>query len=204
KALPGIVASARVSVCPLGAVVFLGPEVFLMATARASSRRPRIDYPDSDGRPMAETPRHRQIMTDTITTLQVWFADDSQGYVSGNMFIYYIPGDRLRHVSPDVFVAKRVAKNPTPERRRYLVWEERKGPDLVMEITSESTREEDLDDKFALYQNTLKVQEYFLFDPYGEYLQPPLRGYRLHRGRYVRIKPVKGRLPSKVLGLHLE
>ncbi len=175
-----------------------------MATVRTSSRRPAIDYPDSDGRPMAETPRHRQIMTDTIGTLEVWFADDPRVYVSGNMFIYYTPGDRLRHVSPDVFVAKGVAKNPTPERRRYLVWEEGKGPALVMEITSESTREEDFDDKFALYQNVLKVKEYFLFDPYGEYLQPPLQGYRLQKGRYVHIKPVNGRLPSQVLGLHLE
>jgi hypothetical protein len=48
------------------------------------------------------------------------------------------------------------------------------------------------------------VPEYFLFDPLGEYLRPPLEGYRLRRGRYEAIKPVEGRLPSKVLGLHLE
>jgi hypothetical protein len=49
-----------------------------------------------------------------------------------------------------------------------------------------------------------KVREYFLFDPRAEYLEPPLRGHRLHGKRFVRIKPVAGRLPSKVLGLHLE
>ncbi|HJT77947.1 MAG TPA: Uma2 family endonuclease, partial [Gemmataceae bacterium] len=151
---------------------------------------------------MAETPQHRQNMTDTIESLGVWFAEDSQVYVSGNMFIYYVPGDRLRHVSPDVFVVRGVPK--LPERRRYLVWEEGKGPDLVIEFTSESTREEDMDDKLSLYRDTLRVQEYFLFDPFAEYLEPPLRGHRLRGGRYVPIRPVQGRLPSKVLGLHLE
>jgi Uma2 family endonuclease len=151
---------------------------------------------------MGETPRHRQNMTDLIGSLEVWFDPDPQAYVSGNMFVYYVPGDRLKHVSPDVFVVRGVPKEL--ERRRYLVWEEKKGPDLIIELTSASTQEEDLDDKFAIYQDTLKVKEYFLFDPYEEYLDPPLRGYRLRRGRYVRIRPVEGRLPSRVLGLHLE
>lgn len=48
------------------------------------------------------------------------------------------------------------------------------------------------------------VQEYFLFDPLGDYLAPPLQGYRLRRGQYTAIRAVKGRLPSQVLGLHLE
>jgi Uma2 family endonuclease len=175
---------------------------FIMATTSTSKKLPDSYYPDSDGQPMGETPRHRKNMTNTIETLEVWFEDDPWVYVSGNMFIYYVPGDRLRHVSPDVFVVRGVPK--LPERRRYLVWEERKGPDLAIEMTSPSTREEDLEDKFFLYQDTLRIQEYFLFDPYTEYLQPPLQGYRLHRGGYVRIRPVQGRLPSKVLGLHLE
>ena len=59
-------------------------------------------------------------------------------------------------------------------------------------------------EKFGLYQDVLKVREYFLFDPHNEYLKPPLQGYRLRKGRYGRIRPVKGRLPSHVLGLHLE
>ena len=72
-----------------------------------------------------------------------------------------------------------------------------------MELTSQSTREEDEEDKFILYRDELKIPEYFLFDPYGEYLVPPLKGYRLSRRKYVPIQPVAGRLPSEVLGLHL-
>ncbi len=163
-----------------------------------------IDYPDSDGKPVAETTLHRDNLLWRIWELQRWFLDDPQVYVSGNMFLYYVQGDRRRHVSPDVFVVKGIPKHPPRERRRYLLWEEGKGPDWVLEITSASTRKEDLEVKFALYRDTLKVQEYFLFDPESEYLVPPLKGYRLQRGRYVPIRPVRGRLPSKVLGLHLE
>ena len=48
------------------------------------------------------------------------------------------------------------------------------------------------------------MTEYFLLDPRGDYLKPPFQGFRLRRGRYVAIKPVAGRLPSEVVGLHLE
>ena len=48
------------------------------------------------------------------------------------------------------------------------------------------------------------MKEYFLFDPRAEYLKPALRGYRLQAGQYLPIDPVNGRLPSRVVGLHLE
>jgi Uma2 family endonuclease len=56
----------------------------------------------------------------------------------------------------------------------------------------------------TLYRDVLRVPEYFLFDPRHEYLDPSLQGYRLRRKRYVPIKMLDGRLPSEVIGLHLE
>jgi hypothetical protein len=50
----------------------------------------------------------------------------------------------------------------------------------------------------------LRVKEYFLFDPFEDYLDPPMQGYRLRKDEYVAIRPVEGRLPSQVVGLHLE
>jgi hypothetical protein len=150
---------------------------------------------------MAETDRHRKNMVALMLTLDHHFAADPLFYVSGNLFVYYARGDRLKHLSPDVFVVRGV---PRGDRDYYLVWEEGKGPELVIELTSRSTREEDLDDKFALYRDMLKVREYFLFDPRDEYLKPPLQGFQLRRGRYVPIPKVKGRLPSEVVDLHLE
>jgi Uma2 family endonuclease len=160
-----------------------------------------IVYPTSDGRPMAETDRHREIMYALIKVLQAFYTGDPNVYVSGNLLLYYVPGDKRRHIAPDVFVVKGVRNH---ERLNYLLWEEKKGPSLTIEVTSSSTRSEDVKKKFLLYQDTLKVQEYFLFDPFEEYLHPPLLGYRLRQGRYSPIRPVQGRLPSTVLGLHLE
>ena len=161
-----------------------------------------VDYPSSDGKPVAETPVHRENLLQMIEMLRTWYADNEQVYISGNMFVYYEQGNRRRHVSPDVMVVKGLPR--LPERKCYLVWEEGKAPDLVVEMTSSSTRKEDVKDKFALYRDVLQVKEYVLFDPYGDYLVPPLQGYRLRGGEYHPIKLVKGRLPSKVLGLHFE
>jgi Uma2 family endonuclease len=151
---------------------------------------------------MGETPQHRDNLAHLIEMLRLWYRDQEQVYVSGNMFLYYVPGNRRKHVAPDVFVVRGIPR--LPKRRRYLLWQEKKGPDLVIELTSASTEEEDVEKKFALYQDVLKVKEYFLFDPFAEYLEPPLQGYRLRQRRYGRIRPVRGRLPSRVLGLHLE
>ncbi|HZT81941.1 MAG TPA: Uma2 family endonuclease [Gemmataceae bacterium] len=172
-----------------------------MAAARKAPAPEDLDYPTTDGRPMAETDWHRDLMVALIQALQLFYAAARRVYVSGNLLIFYEPGNRRRHVSPDVFVVKGVAKRQRPN---YLVWREGKGPDLVIELTSQSTRDEDVKDKFELYRDVLRVREYFLFDPFQDFLDPPLQGYRLRKGEYVPIKPLNGRLPSAVLGLHLE
>src|SRR5262249_45364399 len=110
-------------------------------------------------------------------------------------------GNRRRHVSPDVFVVRGV---PNHRRPNYLIWQEGKGPEVVIELTSSSTRREGQNHKFILYRDTLRVRGHFLFDPDGDYLDPPLQGYRRRGSDYARIKPVNDRLPSQVLKLHLE
>ena len=172
-----------------------------MATRIPPSTSPEHDYPSSDGKPMAESDLHRDNMLSLIDGFRRHFADDPMTYVSGNMMMYYVPGDKRRHLAPDVFVVRGV---PNRLRLVYLTWIEGKGPDLVIEVTSKTTRREDLRKKFELYRDVLKVREYILWDPMGEYLDPPLRGYRLVGGEYVPIEPVAGRLPSEVTGLHLE
>ena len=161
-----------------------------------------IKYPTRDGRPMGETELHRKKMVDLIDTLEDHFALDPNVYVSGNLLVFYERGNRRKHVSPDVFVVRGVPKLPI--RDNYLIWREGKAPEVVIEITSKSTRREDERKKSTLYRDVMKVPEYFLFDPTEDYLKPPFQGFRLERGEYVPITPVAGRLPSEVLGLHLE
>lgn len=132
-------------------------------------------YPESDGKPMAETDTHRDEMSDLIGTLARHFAESPDVYVSGNLLLYYEQGNRRASVAPDVFVVRGVAKH---RRRIYKLWEEHLPPTVVIELTSRSTRREDQRDKYELYTR-LGVAEYFLYDPLGEYLKPPFQGYRL-------------------------
>lgn len=150
---------------------------------------------------MAETDWHRLLMIDLHQTLQDWFVEDPDVYASGNLLLFYEKGNKRKHVSPDVLVVFGVPKHP---RENYLLWEEGRGPNVVIELTSKTTRKEDSQTKFALYQDVLKVPEYFLFDLLGDYLKPRFQGYRLVRGQYRPMKLENGRLTSRQLGLILE
>lgn len=159
-----------------------------------------VYYPESDGKPMAETDVHRDLMIGLIESLKDFFRDQPEIYVSGNLLVYFRPGDPRACVAPDVFAVKGVKKG---ERRVYKVWEEKKGPEVVIELTSKGTAVEDLKDKRQIYEEELGVKEYFLYDPLGEYLEPPLQGYRLIGRHYQPIPEEGGRLKSEVLGLEL-
>ena len=170
-----------------------------------SPHRPAaVDYPDSDGQPVAETDFQRIPLWYANDSLARYFRDRNDVYVSANMFVYFEEGNPKAVVAPDVFV---VLGAPDHKRRSYKVWEEPKGPDFVLEITSHSTRSADQGPKRRVYAE-LGVWEYWQFDPTGDYLAPPLRGQRLIANRYVDL-PVRaspeGTLSghSEVLGLDL-
>ena len=158
---------------------------------------PPVYYPESDGEPMAETDTHRKQMTYLLDALEDYFRGDADVYVAGNLFVYYREGDPTRVVAPDVFVVKGVPKR---NRRIYQVWKEGKAPDVVFELTSRGTQQEDLGPKKGTYE-MLKVQEYFIFDPLGEYLEPRLVGFRLAEWGYRRV--AEEPLVSQMLGLEL-
>jgi Uma2 family endonuclease len=160
----------------------------------------QIHYPESDGKPMGETDVHIDALIYLREALRDYFRDDPRMYVAGNMLLYYEEGNPAVCVAPDVFVVQGVAKG---ERRTYRLWEEGQAPVVVFEITSQGSRLEDLGTKRAIYA-MLGVREYFLYDPLGEYLRPPLQGYRLQEGEYQRLPPGgEGGFTSQALGLEL-
>jgi Uma2 family endonuclease len=171
-----------------------------MATVPSPARQ--VYYPESDGKPMAETETHLLVMFEVIGGLRQRFAADPNVWVGGNQLLYWEEGNPRKSTSPDVMVSFGIPK--LPPRRTYLVWAEAKAPDVVIELTSPSTRRQDESAKMMLYRDVLKVREYFLFDPLKEYLKPSLKGFRLHKGAYVPVAEVDGRLPSELLGVHLE
>jgi Uma2 family endonuclease len=164
-----------------------------------------IEYPDEDGKPMAEGDIQCSYLTYARNVLRIYFQNHPDVYVAGNLFIYYEKGYPESVVAPDVFVVFGVENR---DRRSYKTWEENnQTPDFVLEITSKSTRSKDQGAKKGIYA-FLGVREYFQYDPTGDYLNPQLQGLHLLDGNYF---PVAANtlpdgtvsLPSEVLGLEL-
>lgn len=159
-----------------------------------------IIYPESDGKPMAETELHRNALINALIILIEAFKDKPDVCVSGNMMMYYVEGDPKKSVSPDIFVSFGIGKKL---RRTYRVWEEGKPPDFVLEFSSEKTHRTDQNKKKLLYAS-IGVQEYFLYDPERQYLPTPLMGFRLVEGEFVPIPAnPDGSVMSATLDLEL-
>lgn len=158
-----------------------------------------VEYPESDGQPMGESDLYRDCMVRIIELLKYHFRGQ-RTYVTGNLHLYYREGDPRQMVCPDAMVVK--DSDPGP-RRTYKLWLEKRTPCFVLETTSDSTRDVDQGLKRDLYA-LLRVPEYFLFDPTGDYLPDSLAGYRLTSCGYESIAPDSdGRIYSKELGLNL-
>jgi Uma2 family endonuclease len=154
------------------------------------------DLPDGDGVPM-ETERHKKQMDLLVDSLEPWLGE--RGYVGGNMFVYFSPNQvkNEEFKGPDVFVALGLGNQ---ERKSWVVWEEGKSPDVVIELLSESTAKQDKKVKKTVYQNQLKVAEYFWFDPFNP---DDFQGFELKSGVYQPLPLTNDGFVSQQLGLKL-
>ena len=155
-------------------------------------------YPDTDGKPMAASDLHLEILIWLLQTLKAHFAERPDVYVSGDILTYYTEGNPRAVVAPDVLISFGIGQKL---RHTYKVWEEGKVPDFVMEFSSKTTYQNDLTDKMNLYA-ALGISNYFLYDAEALYLPAPLMGFQLVEGVYVPVLPsADGKLHSDVLGL---
>ena len=108
---------------------------------------------------------------------------------------------------PDLLVAFNVDPALHKENNGYIVSEQGKPPDFVLEVASESTADIDVGDKRRDYA-ALGIAEYWRFDETGEHHGARLAGDRLVDGKYVAIEVEElpdGRLQgySPILNLNL-
>ena len=173
------------------------------ARRSATSRKKRaVYYPTGDGKPMAEDVLHRKLMSYCCEALEQHFAHRPDVLVAGNDFVYYEEGNPKARVSPDCYVAFGLEARGI--RHFYKIWEENHiAPAVVIELTSKKTQKEDVTIKRPLYEQTLRVAEYFQFDPTGDYLYPRLQGQRIVNGMYQPIPLDNDRMTSEQLGLEL-
>jgi Uma2 family endonuclease len=156
-----------------------------------------LPYDDEEN---MESERHKLQMELLIDALQPWLDQRGEGYVGGNMFVYYSMS-QVRNKDfkgPDVFVALGV---PQGERKSWVCWEEDKTPDIVIELLSASTTAKDKNQKKLIYQNHMHVPEYYWYDPFNP---DDWAGFSLVGGRYQPIRlNEQNQLVSQVLGLVL-
>ncbi|WP_235526455.1 hypothetical protein [Nostoc piscinale] len=82
-------------------------------TISSNQLKTEIFYPDSDGKPMAESDPARDYLIYAVEALDIYFQARSDIYVSGNLFIYYKQGIPSAVIAPDVFVVFGVEKKKT-------------------------------------------------------------------------------------------
>ncbi|AFZ17461.1 Uma2 family endonuclease [Allocoleopsis franciscana] len=160
----------------------------------------QAELPYDDGIPM-ESARHKAQMDLLIDALIPWLEQREDGFFGGNMFVYYSLA-QVRNKDfkgPDFFAVLGVPKG---ERKSWVVWEEGKAPDVVIELLSESTAAADKNNKKLIYQNQMRVPDYFWYDPFNP---DDWAGFSIQQGRYQPITPnAQNQLVSQSLGLALQ
>lgn len=161
-----------------------------------------IIFPPSDlwsEEPPLESDLHRRQIDLLIRLLEWWWRNRQDFYVSGNLTIYFNPNQKKSQDfrGPDFFVVLDTERKP---RRSWVVWEEGKFPNIIIELLSPSTAEIDKGFKKKLYQDTFRTFDYFWFDP--DSLE--FAGFNLVDGKYQPLKPnEQGWLWSQQLELFL-
>ena len=147
----------------------------------------------SEGRP------HKKAKTRALDLLGRHFGAIGRViYLAEEMAVLY-PGEEV--FTPDVLAVLDVPQIEDDERMAWVVADEGKGLDLVLEVLHHGDRKKDLVDNVERYAS-LGIPEYFVYDR----ARQQIHGFRLSEPgarRYQRVVPQAGRFTSTVLGIDL-
>jgi len=133
----------------------------------------KIDYPDSDGQPMADNTKQFRWIVVIKENLELLYVDDPQVFVAGDLLWYPVEGDNTIRQAPDVMV---VVGRPKGDRGSYRQWQEDNlAPQVVFEILSPGDRVGEMLRKLGFYDRH-GVEEYYIYDPDQLELTGLLRG----------------------------
>ena len=147
----------------------------------------------SEGRP------HKRAKSGALDELTLHFSKMGRAiYLADEMAVVY-PGQET--FSPDILAVLDVAQSEEDERMAWVVADEGKGLDLVIEVLHRGNRDKDLSRNVTFYAE-LGIPEYFVYDR----LRQRIVAHRLPgpgARRYQEVRPRLGRYASQVLGLDL-
>jgi Uma2 family endonuclease len=148
---------------------------------------------------MTEGRPHKKAKSRAVDLLGLHFkAMRREVYLAEEMAVVY-PGEES--FSPDVLAVVDVPQIEDDERMAWVVADEGRGLDVVLEVLHRGDRNKDLVRNVERYAH-LGIPEYFVYDR----AQQRIHGFRLAAAgarRYQRIVPQAGRHSSLVLGVDL-
>ena len=156
-------------------------------------------YPAELEDEMGETALHYKFTSLFFNLLEAFLASRSDVTVAANMMIYFEEGNPKKWLAPDVFVC---FGTENKLRRVFKTWMEGLFPQVIFEIASDRTFENDLGGKRLDYAR-LGVEEYYLLDPERAYLPAPLMAFHRQSGRLLSAEVDNGRVFSPLLSLEI-
>jgi Uma2 family endonuclease len=156
-----------------------------------------IDYPDSDGQPVADNTLQFEWIVTLQGNLDLLFRDNPDVFVAGDHLIYPVEGSAELRQAPDVYVA---FGRPKGHRGSYKMWEEGDiFPQVVFEVWSPNNRQQKMEDKREFYEKYGAEEYYIVYPDFPAHID----GWRHENGKLARIPDVNGYVSPR-LGIRFE
>ena len=156
-----------------------------MTTAKTLKQQGRFRLPDPPPREPDEMTAYDHVYKHgNHHYMAIHFGNPDTTLVEYDRWVIASPQDnRSRGRRPDLLIAFNVSPEDYRASNGYIISEQGKPPDFVLEVASVSTADIDTGAKRDGYA-TLGIPEYWRFDETGEYHGARLAGDRLVHGRY--------------------
>jgi Uma2 family endonuclease len=155
-----------------------------------------IEYPDSDGEPLADNNEQLRLIFLIKNELDDIFADDKGIAVEGDLLWYPVEGHPEIRRAPDTMV---IFGRPKQYRGSYKQWvEDGVAPQVAFEIISPGNTGEEMREKRRFYER-YGVEEYYEYDP--DRLE--VRGWLRMNGTFQPLDQMNGWVSPR-LGIRFE
>lgn len=133
-----------------------------VSVLKANGQEQEINYPASDGQPMADNTKQFRYIVTIHGGIAALFADRPDVFVAGDLLWYPVEGNNTLRAAPDIMV---VFGRPPGDRASYMQWREDDiAPQVVFEVLSPGNTISEMTRKFRFYER-YGAEEYYLFDP---------------------------------------
>ena len=165
----------------------------------SSTDNDEITYPEQREDDMGETSIHIKLITKFLWTLLLFFREREDVFLSGNMNLYYEEKNPNKWYAPDLLIAFGV---PNHERSSYQVWKEKVFPQVIIEVASDKTWDNDIGKKYKDYEH-FGAEEYYILDPEFDFLPAPMLAFHRQGERLLSVSVNDDRIFSPRLGLEI-